>query len=300
MVQTVDVTDSAIPTFNPNWNGWQACANDSVNFWSTYNAVSYIWDFGDGNGSTLASPNHAYTADGTYNVFVTITNQCGNSAVGSMNADITSGNQANASFNDDVGNSCPGQPVTFMANNPGTTFEWDFGDTNNGTGTPATHTYADTGTYNVQLIVTNGCGNKDTNSYDVAIYIDSSNVPEAYVDIDGYWQQDTIYICDTTEFEFNNNSPWTDYYDWDFGDGTSYTVMNQSTEVHEYTGNGEYEMTLVARNSCGLTDTTAVLIILNDSIGPNAELEVMPMALCPGESAFFYDDSNNSSNSCTN
>jgi PKD repeat protein len=35
-------------------------------------ALSYMWDFGDGGSSTEVSPMHAYTATGTYNVTLTV------------------------------------------------------------------------------------------------------------------------------------------------------------------------------------------------------------------------------------
>lgn len=39
--------------------------------------TSWLWDFGDGNTSTAASPTHTYAADGTYTVCLTVTNNCG-------------------------------------------------------------------------------------------------------------------------------------------------------------------------------------------------------------------------------
>lgn len=46
-----------------------------VSFYPTPNApgVSYSWDFGDGNNSTLATPSHNYTTPGTYTVTLTCT-----------------------------------------------------------------------------------------------------------------------------------------------------------------------------------------------------------------------------------
>ncbi|MEM9858596.1 MAG: PKD domain-containing protein, partial [Bacteroidota bacterium] len=38
------------------------------------NAVTYAWDFGDGNSAMIASPVHTYAAAGTYTVSLTITN----------------------------------------------------------------------------------------------------------------------------------------------------------------------------------------------------------------------------------
>ncbi len=41
------------------------------------NAISWAWDFGDGNTSTEWNPEHAYDEDGTYTVCLTITNPFG-------------------------------------------------------------------------------------------------------------------------------------------------------------------------------------------------------------------------------
>jgi len=40
-------------------------------------AISYQWDFGDGSGSTNASPTHIFASAGEYNVCQTITDSCG-------------------------------------------------------------------------------------------------------------------------------------------------------------------------------------------------------------------------------
>lgn len=54
-------------------------ADPTVNFTdqSTGGATSYSWDFGDGGSSTSASPSHTYSANGTYTVCLTATNDCG-------------------------------------------------------------------------------------------------------------------------------------------------------------------------------------------------------------------------------
>jgi PKD repeat protein len=39
---------------------------------SSVSATSWLWDFGDGNSSTLQNPNHVYGATGTYNVTLSI------------------------------------------------------------------------------------------------------------------------------------------------------------------------------------------------------------------------------------
>lgn len=50
----------------------------TVTFTNTsVNATSYLWNFGDGNTSTLANPTHTYANSGTYTVVLTATNACG-------------------------------------------------------------------------------------------------------------------------------------------------------------------------------------------------------------------------------
>ncbi|XOV66958.1 MAG: PKD domain-containing protein [Fluviicola sp.] len=39
-------------------------------------ANDYLWDFGDGNTSTDANPLHTYASNGTYNMTLTVTNEC--------------------------------------------------------------------------------------------------------------------------------------------------------------------------------------------------------------------------------
>ncbi len=40
------------------------------------NGNSYLWDFGDGSSSTEPNPTHVYNSTGTYNVSLTVTNDC--------------------------------------------------------------------------------------------------------------------------------------------------------------------------------------------------------------------------------
>ena len=55
-----------------------AVNSDTVDFTDqSVNATSWAWDFGDGSTSTAASPQHVYTADGTYNVCLTTTSALG-------------------------------------------------------------------------------------------------------------------------------------------------------------------------------------------------------------------------------
>ncbi len=67
---------------------------DTIQFTSTSNHVGnvlYNWDFGDGNSSTLPTPQHIYSSTGTYNICLEITDVCGtNSYCENINIDFVS------------------------------------------------------------------------------------------------------------------------------------------------------------------------------------------------------------------
>lgn len=44
---------------------------------TTLGTVSYLWDFGDGNTSTMQNPSHTYATGGAYTVCLTVTDDCG-------------------------------------------------------------------------------------------------------------------------------------------------------------------------------------------------------------------------------
>lgn len=49
---------------------------DFTDISTTTGSVTYAWDFGDGNTSTMQSPSHTYSAVGTYLVCLTVTDSC--------------------------------------------------------------------------------------------------------------------------------------------------------------------------------------------------------------------------------
>lgn len=76
---TAIVTNKPLPTagFTSSTVGLTGIFNNT-----STNATSYLWDFGDGNTSTVQNPSHVYTSAGTYSVSLTVTNECGTSTFG--------------------------------------------------------------------------------------------------------------------------------------------------------------------------------------------------------------------------
>lgn len=70
------------PTANFTSSGGNCIVPCTITFTNTSsNAISYSWDFGDGNTSTLESPSNNYTSPGTWSVTLVATNSAGATTV---------------------------------------------------------------------------------------------------------------------------------------------------------------------------------------------------------------------------
>lgn len=148
-------------------------------------ALTYAWNFGDGNSTTGVTANHTYTAIGTYTATLTVDD--GNGGTDSQSVTITVTNTApTASF---VATPTSGQPplaVSFDAsastdaNGDALTYTWDFGDGNSGTGVSTSHTYTTEGNYTVTLTVNDGNGGTDTETTSINVSLTTCNVSLKY------------------------------------------------------------------------------------------------------------------------
>jgi PKD repeat protein len=133
--------------------------------------VSYMWDFGDGSTGTGVNPTHTYGAAGTFTVNLTVTDDNGATDSASTTATIQAApNQPPVSDPNGPYTGTVGVAVTFdgsgSSDPDGTivSYMWDFGDGSTGSGVSPSHTYAATGTYTVNLTVTDDDGATDTAS----------------------------------------------------------------------------------------------------------------------------------------
>ncbi len=113
------------------------------------NAVSYLWDFGDGNTSMEESPTHVYAAAAEYTVTLTATGDTNLSAELSQTIDIQAPVTADFTFEVD-----PMDYRTYSftdASVDAVMLLWEFGDGFQFTGENPSHTYAADGIYDVTL-----------------------------------------------------------------------------------------------------------------------------------------------------
>jgi len=250
-------------TITPNADPVAAFTADCDDYDCTFDAsgsddsdgtiVSYDWVFGDGtvlpNGNVVQG--HTYSADNTYNVTLTVTDDEGATDEITIPVDV-----------EFIPNVDPTAAFSFIcdelecvfdasgsADPDGTigSFDWDFGD---GTVVPNAgsfpgHTYAADGDYTVTLTVTDNDGFSDDDSQLVGVV--NLRIPPV-----GTFSTS----CDGLVCTFNATaSTDTDglivSYEWDFGDGDSST---EAIVENNYPFPGDYDVELTLTDDDGDTD----------------------------------------------
>jgi uncharacterized protein (TIGR03382 family) len=127
-------------------------------------ALSYAWDFGDGNTASEMMPTHTYATAGNFDVTLVV-NDGRASSDPSVTSAAISAPPANVAPVADPGGPYAGEPGQLIAfdgsasadpNGDALTYSWDFGDGSSGTGVAPTHSYAASGIYDVSLVVDDG------------------------------------------------------------------------------------------------------------------------------------------------
>jgi PKD repeat protein len=226
--------------------------------------AAWSWDFGDGASSTEQNPTHTYTASGTYNVTLTVTDDDGDTGLASQALSVTDVNQPpTAAFSWEPNKLA----VTFSdASSDGdgsvVTWSWDFGDGTISADQNPSHAYASAGAYNVTLTVTDNEGATGTTSQGVTV-VDNQAPTAAF----SYSANDlAVAFTDASSDPDDAVAAWS----WDFGDGATSAEQNPA---HTYGTAGTYDVTLTVTDMDGGTGATTQSITVVESSGPG-EMDV--------------------------
>ncbi|MGI6343075.1 MAG: PKD domain-containing protein [Bacteroidales bacterium] len=270
-----------------------SCTGNPTVFNSTSSAgvIHWLWDFGDGNASNIANPEHIYTVAGTYYVTLTVTDTNGCSNTASRTLTVNAGPQPMYTYNQPL---CASDSVVFINVTPPVIgghivrYEWDFGDGNTFTqpansGTAINHMYAQGGQYMVVLtaITSDSC----SNSYQEVLSIGSTPFADFSVSSSCVGAPTSF-----TDQSVNTGASQIVQWMWNFGDPTS-GVLNYSSvpsPTHTYNTAGTYDVTLTVYNSKGCWDSIVKQVIVNDL----AEVTIENNEGCNGSSISFSAVSN--------
>ena len=220
----------------------QVCVGSDVNFSAiSDDAVSWIWDFGDGNSSTERNPIHHYETHGTYDIRLIAANESGCQDTISLEQFIeVSPYKADFELKESIQNSCVPVQVEFTDLSEGAiSYHWDFGDGNTSRVANPIHLYEDVGEFDVTLVITNKLGCQDTLRQEQLVRVSG---PETEFEI-----EDKI-ICLPNTANFTDISANAVEWQWIFGDGNS---SNEQHPQHFYEEPGVYNVTLIAQNKEG-------------------------------------------------
>lgn len=159
---TKTITVTAPPSFDFNATNLIGCeAPFTTNFTATSTGASYLWDFGDGNTSTLANPSHTYQSPGIYTVKLIITNENGCSTTVEK-AEYIKIQIPTIQINNLPRGLCVGESLNLTATpislDPITTINWELVGVRTATGNAFTATINNEGTYTLNLSATTQTG----------------------------------------------------------------------------------------------------------------------------------------------
>ncbi len=208
----------------------------------TPNAVTWLWNFGDGTTSNDPNPSHTYTNVASYDVSLTVTtvSGCGNTIIkpGFVRVIPTT-----VKITSDVlyGDCVPFavHPVAEVRSVDGiASYLWDFGDGFTSTAQNPTHTYTSTGEFAMQVTVTTVGGCVATAVYPIKAGVPPTDVDFSMVSNAGPCVSDTVRFAATA----TGANEWL----WDFGDKTSSKDQNP---FHLYRDTGTFTVRVTAYNN---------------------------------------------------
>jgi len=277
--------------------------------------ATYLWDFGDGDSSSQASPTHIYKAHGNYYGKVTVTFANHTTCTVTITKPITIFSSPNADFN--YGNNqkitlCnPKTPICFKdLSTPGSdhapinSWLWSFGDGSSSTSQNPCYSYSAAGTYTVTLEVvdTNGCKNFIQKVITVIFQSGSGlNLAPRFIfnnNINCKNASRTVTFKNVTD---TNGMSITKFI-WNFGDGTGDTctladptcLTKWLSQVHTYAANGTYFPSLYIENRSGCTASYTNSVVINAS-NYKISFSISPQKACFVQDSvvFFSTPANN-------
>ncbi len=223
-----------------------------------FKANSFTINFGDGSTALLGggSIQHTYAAVGTYNISLVLTDSSYCNQYDTTSIQLRISNAVKAQFTTPAFGCAPYNAVFTNTSLGGTDFKWVFGDGSSystNSAASVTHLYSNIQTYSAYLIAidTNTCNKVDTSAIFI---ITAQGKPTA-----SFTASPQPPISNTA-IVFTNNSVGAISYHWIFGDGTDSVTTSSSPMSHLYNSTGTFNVSLIAINNGGCTDTISLSV----------------------------------------
>ena len=262
---------STVADFTASHRTIQAGSQVSFTDQSTQNPTSWNWTFAGGSPatSTVQNPMVTYNEPGTYAVSLNVTNAGGTHEINRTGYITVVRKAPVAAFTASTNTILAGESVSFgNQSTDAVTFEWTFEG-----GSPATSNlenpevvYAQSGTYSVQLKVTNESGS-DLKVMESAITV--KNLP---VEADFSVSETNIMMGESITFtDFSRNNPTS--WEWTFVGGSP-SASTEKNPVVKYEKSGIYDVILRVSNADGSDEIIHTnLIVVSAPASPESRNE---------------------------
>lgn len=216
----------------------------NLNATSSGNIANYEWDFGDTTAkvnTAINTTSHSYVNYGTYNIILTATDNFG--CAGSDTTSVMVKRLPITATASPARGCIPANPVfsanvSVPTNDAVSNYTWDFGDGSpqiSTTSNNTSHLYNNVGTYSPTLTVTTNDGCTNNFNYPAIAY---GTPPFNHI----AYPKKTI-VCGSETPEFVSKATNANSYVWNFGDGTTLTVVDTIAK-HKYTTLGNKTVTV--------------------------------------------------------
>ncbi|MCF8427717.1 MAG: PKD domain-containing protein [Bacteroidia bacterium] len=271
----------AQPIANFSANHTQGCAPLLVQFTSlsTNSPTTYLWDFGNGNTSTLQNPSASYVVAGKFAVKLTVSNSLGSNTKTLVDY-ITVYPLPSVAFGTNPNKGCAPLLVSFQDSSSSplssiVSWAWDFGDGAISTSKNPNNTYYASNSFSVSLQVTDGNGCRNSLIKNNLVLVQTKPTLD--------FKASSFFGCGlpfSTPFTPLVSPAGTYSYKWDFGNGTQSTLSNPTAN---YSTKGNYSVSLqvVTSAQCTVSLVKPAYIKIADVV-PNFNISGTPDLCAPG------------------
>lgn len=256
---TINVSTKPIASFTAPI----VCKSDSMVFTSTSTLApgdiitQYVWYFGDGDSSTLASPKHLYDTAGTYQVVLKITSDKTCTDFDTMSVIVKV--SPVVSFINTPTSACLGTVINFngtatTATGVITGYFWTFGSTLSDSAKveDTVYRYLSAGTFDAKFMAfnSNGCFSQFTQNITI------HPIPDAqFLAINACRGKQTQFIDSSKVSNGNTINQWA----WDFNnDGITDSSTQNPTFIFNTSNNFKIKLTVGSNNNCFNTDSLTI------------------------------------------
>jgi PKD repeat protein len=246
--RVVSVDALPVASFTVSCTG-ATCSFDASGSTDDVGIASCLWSFGDGSTGSACVMTHTYPSGGDKTVTLTVTDTAGQTDGETKTVRIDLAPTPCFTWVRD------GRRIDFNASCSTddlgiSTYTWSFGDGGTGTGKILSHTYATSGSFLVQLTVT------DTGSHSQST---SQNVLPDDKPVANFTWSCTLRTCTFDGRSSTDNQP-IPIYQWTLGDGN---VKTGAVVTHTYAVGGSKTVGLTVTDSVGQQGSVSKNVIVN-------------------------------------